>query len=46
MQTHDVIEEDAGNPFSSRELLLSLGGAMAWVSLSAALVLLLPVGSL
>jgi hypothetical protein len=41
MLNPDVVE-DHGNPFSPKELLLSLGSAMVWVCLSAVFVLLLP----
>lgn len=43
MQEQYIFELDPGDPFSSRELFLSLGGALAWVALSATLVVLLPV---
>jgi len=43
MLNPDVVEEDHGNPFSPQELLLALGSAMAWVTLSAVFALLLPV---
>jgi len=46
MQEHHVFEVDPGDPFSSRELLYSLGGATVWVVLAATLVLLLPVRQL
>lgn len=47
MQEHELLDEvDDGGPFSPRELLLGLGAAMAWVSLSATLVMFLPVGLL
>ncbi len=42
MQEHHAFEIDQDNPFSSKELLYSLGTAIAWVALSAALVLLIP----
>lgn len=42
MQEHHAFEIDQDNPFSRRELVYSLGAAMAWVALSAALVILIP----
>lgn len=43
MQEHHAFEVEQGDPFSPREFFYSLGAAMAWVVLSATLVLLLPV---
>lgn len=45
MQNHDVSDVAAEDPFSSRELLMSLGLAVLWVLASIVIVrlLLLPV---
>lgn len=42
MQEHHAFDMDQDNPLSSRELVDSLGAAMAWVALSAVLVVLIP----
>lgn len=42
MQKHHAFDMDQDNPLSRRELVDSLGAAMAWVALSAVLVVLIP----
>lgn len=42
MLNQEVLDEDQADPFSSRELLLALGSAMVWVTLSAVIVWVLP----
>jgi hypothetical protein len=44
LELFEKVDDDG--PFSRRELLIGLGVALAWVGLSAALVLLLPAGLL
>ena len=45
MQDHDFADLGQEGPFSPRELLLSIGGAVLWVAISivAVRLLLLPV---